>query len=282
MANRRNYPSEHRVPGRARGFTLIELMVVIVIIGILTAVVVTVASRVTKGGKFRLTEDTIRVLDQMYTEYVQTKEAKPADRYVDATGREFPIIDGRIPVAGPAGEPIGNAEPTLALFLLDAVSVPGVDSTLKSLDSRLVEEVNITTGVGTPQIRNSLGVLAPARGLTVKDGFGNPIRFVHPAFDGGHGAFFNGTALITTRVGLSVQYRGPSGQTLAIYSRSYRPWNPSTPGIPDTTVGDADEGICQSGRAYFYSAGLDGDPGTREDNVYTTRPQFPADTAKFN
>src|SRR5215813_11766460 len=67
------YPSGVRTVTRSgvRAFTLIEVLVVIVIIGILATLVLTVAARVTKGGKVSLTRDTIRVLDQGLTTYIQ-------------------------------------------------------------------------------------------------------------------------------------------------------------------------------------------------------------------
>ncbi len=50
----------------------------------------------------------------------------------------------------------------------------------------------------------------------------------------------------------------------------------------ESAVGDADEGICPSNQPYFYSSGTDGDPGTREDNVYSTIPRFPSRTAELS
>src|SRR6185503_13855015 len=103
----------------------------------------------------------------------------------------------------------------------------------------------------------------------VKDAFGNPIHFVHPAYDGGFGKYLNPPATVTNRTNLSVLRRtGVSSTTTSYYSRSYRPWTPAAGGAADLRTGDADEGICTGGAGYFYSAGMDGDPGTRDDNVY--------------
>ncbi|MEK6703253.1 MAG: hypothetical protein AABZ53_13390, partial [Planctomycetota bacterium] len=44
----------------------------------------------------------------------------------------------------------------------------------------------------------------------------------------------------------------------------------ATPGL----IGDSDGGRCVGDSAYFYSGGLDKDPSTRDDNVYTARPTF--------
>ena len=264
------------LPSRRGAFTLVEMLVVIAIIGILAALVVTVAGRVTKGGKVSLTRDTIRVLDQVYTTYLSEKEARPASMFTDANGTQFPMVDGKISAGGgPAYNP-NPPEDSLAIFLLEARKLGSGKDALSGLDPKLINRVSSVSGLGVPMVRDENNNLILAF-TTVKDAFGNPIRFVHPAYQGGYGNY-NGQPvprplLMVTRVG------SPPNVS---YSRSMRPFTPGAPGVPADAVGDADEGICTGGRAYFYSAGPDGDPGTRGDNIYTQEPTFPAETASLN
>jgi hypothetical protein len=109
-------------------------------------------------------------------------------------------------------------------------------------------------------------------GTTVLDAWGNPIRFVHPVWQGGYGAFVKADGTLDSS---RPDRKVPSvdGLTEISYTRSYR--------TAAGGSGSADEGLCPGNRPYFYSAGRDGDPGTREDNVYGTPPSFPAETAKL-
>src|SRR6185436_19598144 len=101
----------------------------------------TVAGRVTGGGKQRLTESTIQLCDKMWVQYVASRDGRPADSFVDDNGVEFPLVDGRV-AAGPNGDPVNGmsapSEPTLSLFLLNAVKSPEVDALVKSLDPRFI------------------------------------------------------------------------------------------------------------------------------------------------
>jgi prepilin-type N-terminal cleavage/methylation domain-containing protein len=254
--------------GASAGFTLIELLVVIVILGILAAVAVTVASKVTSGGRVKLSQEVLKVCDQTLTAAAASLETKAPSKYVDVAGNEFPIVDGR---ANSVNDFTAAAEPTVALYFLTVAKLPGLDDMFKGLDAKLVQrESSIVTAFGTPDT----GGLQP---LVVRDGFGRPVRYVNSTYHGGYGAFFNGTTVDSaSRKERSVKYKNGTNEQSLDMRRSYRPFPANGVG-----VGDADEGLCPGGTAYFYSAGSDGDPGTRDDNAYTTRPSFPLETTKF-
>jgi prepilin-type N-terminal cleavage/methylation domain-containing protein len=283
---------------RGRGFTLVEIMVVIVIIGILVAIAMTLANRVTQGGRNRLTEDTIRVLDTAVEAYVSEKNEKVPAYWLTDGGMYFPMVDGRWygrPATTPPWDITADySQPTIALFAGLMASVPAADKMIKQIDAKLVERRelqnqvrawgwSVGTGGGTGGGGGNCG-LRTFTGVIVKDAFGRPIRMVHPAFDGGHANYFDSVSqTMVTRVPMTLI--PPRGSNLPLmnptaFSRSYKPFDPrsTTDGL---AVGDADEGICPAnGRPYFYSAGPDGDPGTRNDNIYTTRPEFPAEASK--
>ena len=105
------------------------------------------------------------------------------------------------------------------------------------------------------------------------DAWGNPIRYVHPTYQGGYGNFFDGD-------GIDLAQRGPNRSDLEDASRAIS----SSPVVPDnifwltgsgppqrrgdrrepTPDGGTPTAACPGGgtRPYFYSAGPDGDPST--------------------
>ena len=249
------------------GFTLIELLVVVAIIGVLIGIAVVVGQRVVGSGKNAATQDTIRALDLILNEYVQSKGSNPPKIHVieDATGRKFemPIIDARPDSAGTTRS--DEAEPSLARLLSEAARVSSADSIIKGLDARVVQRVRLDD--------QPIDGQAP-EGVTVVDAWGRAIRFVHPAFDGGAGDAYisRGTS---RRPLIEVDY---ASAPIERFRRSAKPYDGPTGG---DDIGDADEGLVVGGRGYFYSAGADGDPGVRGDNVYTTKPQFPNETKEL-
>lgn len=259
-----------------RAFTLIELLIVIAIIAVLVAVSMAVGTRVLGAGKSRTTEDVIRVLDASVVAYEQDAGEMPPAKYsyipVSATPNnffEYPIFDGRPATAGTdldADPPIQS----VARYTAMARAVPGANAVLQGLNAKFIRNAALTAP-GT-------AANPPGTGIEVLDGWGRPIRMVHPAYDGGYGAYFT-ASLQSGRPNLTISERRGSGSTNFDYRRSFRTFNPAT--ATAGTVGDADEGICPNRRPYFYSAGPDGDPGKREDNVYTTRPTFTQETSQY-
>lgn len=243
------------------GFTLIELLVVLGIIAILLTLSITVGRAVTRGGEDRITRDHIRVLDTTLTAWFAEKESKfPA--YLtgdgvpgsDPTQPTFPIIDG--------GEEGSNAvEPTVAAYLAIAAESAAVNSVIRQqIDEKYLANSGFTWSFGRTATVNGQQL-----GLTVLDAWRRPIRFVHPVWHGGYGP----RAGAAGRPPRDVDARGFPNQIRYVrFSRSI-----------SNGPGNADEGLCPGNRPYFYSAGRDGDAGTREDNIYTTVPSFPFESA---
>lgn len=144
------------------------------------------------------------------------------------------------------------------------------------------------------------GEKVDVQSFEVIDAFGNPIRFVHPGFGGEE--FFDGPSsnyydpvnksLVTAEGVLRplnhtvyVRWGKIAATPLELhFRRSYQPFTDADAAskTPQVLTGDADEGVCPTRRPYFYSVGPDNDPGRRKDNIYTTRPEFPEETAVFD
>lgn len=265
----------HIGAGRVRGgFSLIEIMAVLAIIAILTSIAVVVAGRVTNSGRIQATQDIIRILDTALDSYVASREASVPPAYKDDANVFHPLWDGR--AVGSAAD--AAAEPSVQLFLLIAAEVPEVETTLQGLDAKFVSRATISTN-GNFVRKYVNGTLTNVNALVVKDAWNRPIRFVHPIWQGGAGDYWNGSSVTGGRPQF-LEYDVNGNGSISAQERirrSYRPFNPATPGVANP-VGDADEGICPGNRPYFYSAGPDGDPGTRSDNVYTKKPEFPPET----
>lgn len=268
-----------RATTRRAGFTLVEILVVIAIIALLSSVGFILAHKVTAGGKSRLSLDTIRVLDTLVGAYQGDVSDKFPIKYTDAKGTDFPIIDAQAASPTPAdfyNAKVNPAEPSLALFLLAAKDSPAVDTALKSLESKLVSYGPIVSNVhaSQPSPLDSQG--NPIRAISINDGWGRPIRFVHPKFDGGYGPFIAGTATSpTNRDGRKIE-----GMKLTGAVQGGKEWYRTIRAATTAEIGTGDEGLCPGNRPYFYSSGQDGNPGTRDDNVYSTKPTFPTETAK--
>ena len=290
----------------ASAFTLIEVLVVLGIIAIIATISLVVAGRITESGKDRLTSDVLKILDASCQSYVQDFGRVPTS-FIDAEGTQFPIIDARGNSGATMSAGTSDAdlpEPSLALFILATKSRGGaVEEALKGVDAKLLDRPGERELTPFPAQQKRNPLYSPARdtapirdpaaaqpdgndstparihiGLTVKDGWGNPIRFVHPAYQGGYGNVWvrrdDGTFSQVTRDTVVRNLRQSSGNSQAFsFRRSARPFDASGAGI-----GDADEGFALGSLPYFYSSGADKDPGTRADNVYTTRPTFPVES----
>lgn len=296
-----------------RGFTIIEMLVVLFIVAILTGIVITLAQRVTKGGRYSATRNVIEVAEGMLTEYVTKRESGPpmfvtttrtqmntagTDDQLSPDTYMFPIIDGRYVnrtfppnLGGQSAQfdrDLDSPQPSAALLLLAMTTESTVvERELKSLDSQFVQQrdvfaygwqIDTVTGEPTGGL-----VQRRLRVPVLLDAFGNMIRYVQPAFQGGAGTFFNNNepSTSTNRNHMKVAVTRQNGQQVVVnFTRSYRPFPSNAPA--KNPVGDADEGLAVGGHGYFYSPGHDGDPGTRADNVYLKQPTFPAETMRLN
>lgn len=261
--------SRKRMTGRA--FTLIELLVVIGIIAVLVGIALAVGNKVINTSRAGATKNTIQLLETYLSDLdgagAEPKSYKAFSVDVGGSSYEFPVVDGRDDRAGVdrTDKPISSLMRFIAAgdgFVGDSAERWG------GLDSSVVRSGTIGTA-GSEIIQ----------GVELTDQWGNPIRVVHPAYDGGFGDYWDpniGSSVSRDNLRISSSSGGSLG--FMQVRRSYRPFDPTQ---ANDSVGDADEGICTNERVYFYSAGEDGDPGTREDNVYSVRPRFPAETEDF-
>lgn len=220
--------------GLVGGFTLVELLVVIGIIGILIAASLVVGTRVVGGGKERATHDTLKILDTALQNYIQEKGEVPPP-----TVNEPGLTATRVMVIADVKIGPNTWVDTTALFMLQAQAVRTAKEAVDRIPSQFVRRSG-------PQQEYT----------TVLDAWKNPIRYVHPAFDG----------RIQTSVRVDTLL-GPVPPGRTIYD----------PPIVQRTDADSDIGLCQNNRPYFYSAGPDGMPDTIEDNIYLVKPQKSVD-----
>lgn len=291
-----NGMTARRAPG---AFTLIELLAVISVILILATISLVVGRRVVDTGRTRTTQNLVRVLDQTMVEYLSsTGQSKLPATYTAGDGRQFPIIDARaatnyvpnpVPQLGNAWDFAHPAEPSLALYTALLADAPSAGNLLSQLDQGLVRNIEVVTALGAVNGPDT----QPLRSIEILDPWGNPLRIVHPAYHGGYGTVFTSSAanpgVFTNSINRAGNFRfvDPQSTTRAEYRRSAMPFNPTTAPEPGgrreyNWVGDADEGLCSNSRPYFYSVGSDFNPGTREDNVYSVIPTFPAQSVQYS
>lgn len=283
-------------PVARRGFTLLELLIVVAIIAALAAITTLVGSAVLDSGKKRATLGVLQTLDEALAAYTDEKGDNPPvlveipfERMGSAPNgvragdvAYYPAVDGR-------GSENASGEfyviNSVALFIESVRAVPQTQELVNSINPRFVQNF-------TPDRENFPQL------LTVFDAWGNPIRYVHPKFDGVHVNFPRAT--------------GDAGEPIRImnfnrpyFTRASRPedWETSVKiklvrrnrlvdadfgddglsggggGLDLGTVSDfdlapdSDGGLTAGNRPYFYSCGPDGNPATLEDNIYVTPVQ---------
>ncbi len=242
-----------------RGFTIIELLVVILIISVLIALGLAVGARVVGGAKTTQTRDLIKTLENVLSSYETTTD-RTLPAFIDDPRRDptattlgsqptfFPLADG---VAGGNNEFINS----VGLFLDEARSVAGVSTLLDGLDTKNYQDFAYTPAADLSSDAGAPEPLLP----TVLDAWGQPIRLVHPRF---HGVVRSTTPFDDD------DFLGPAPDNGIYFPRVFR---------RDPASGDADGGLTTGGRPYFYSVGPDGDASTIEDNAYTSQPNIQGD-----
>ena len=110
------------------GFTLIELIVVIAIIGILSAIALMVGNRVIESGRIDMTKTLVRLLDNTQISYFHDRDEKAPYKFTDTSlmHNEFGIIDGRIGPTADRGIESERAEPSATTrHMTEYISVDG-------------------------------------------------------------------------------------------------------------------------------------------------------------
>ncbi len=233
---------------RPRGFTIVELMVVVGIIAVLIALAVLVGRSVTGSSRETLTRDTMKVLTDAVVAFQgdRLKAPPPVVAVPWDTARLMPVAD--------AVDSAGNLIDSTAWLLFQLKDSGNAAGAIANLASRFRATGTPTSGVTVPP-EVSFG--------TIVDAWNKPIRYVHPAFDGQiYGPEFKRPSDPTAQVPL-VEILGP-----APVGRTYQ-----TAGIRRNASDDADGGLCTNEQPYFYSMGEDGNATTTADNVYAARPK---------
>jgi prepilin-type N-terminal cleavage/methylation domain-containing protein len=253
-----------------RGFTRLELLVVIGIIGVLVALTLAVGAKVSSAGKARLTESALKILDTAASAFEEAEDGLPPPvaewvNPVDANQKVVqPIVDGRL------GNNLTETINSVGWFMHQAEKVPAVAPTFQKIDPRLMKRY-------APGAVGQWNTTQPEL-ATVMDGWGNPIRYVHPALDGLiHGPDYKGGSV------------GLSGTTSPVDTVDVL--GAAAPGEPygftsvrrnnvvqsDSEEPDSDGGLCTGNKPYFYSAGPDGKVGYLVDNAGKVLEDYNAD-----
>jgi prepilin-type N-terminal cleavage/methylation domain-containing protein len=265
-----------------RGFTLIELLVVIGIIGILISLTLAVGAKVSAAGRMRVTENALKILDTAGQAFDEAQDGTPPAvaewlNPIDPTMKVLqPVVDGKFQRADGTFEQVNS----VGWFMYQAEKVPTVAPTFQKLDPKLMKKYALSQPGPWDTTQPELA--------TVMDGWGNPIRYVHPSMDGliqdGPG-YVNGTITIggaATPVD-TVDVLGPGEGGLNYGFTGIRRNNIVQ---SESEQPDSDGGLCTGNKPYFYSAGPDGKVGYlvdnagkvledyNADNIYVVQPTF--------
>lgn len=284
-----------------RAFTLIELLIVLGIIGVLMTIAVTVGRVAGDSGKIKATRDLLATLEQAYTAYVSARGGEVSPPVVPdprlskspdhpppgvANMVWIPVADARaaLPIMGSAHDLEWSDQVinSLGLVMWQMSSAPEAQKILRSVPTRFVKDWDPDVPDPDNAAQNATQWGQP-RLPTVLDAWGNPIRFVHPSFDGTYFGDprsptqnvrdFRAVSDIVKTLSLPGDLAVPPTFLMAQIRRNNVPSTGG--GNPNDLKPDSDGGLCPGDRPYFYSAGPDGNPGTPNDNVYIRLPKLP-------
>ncbi len=191
----------------SRGFTLIELIVVVGVIAVLAAIVLAIGPRVLGGQKASGTESMLRSLDRVYEDFLSSNGgAQPrfdVNDYAGVPGADLALLaDGKNETVDSANDEAfsqypasgGSSRdyprfPDAAVFLRQALAAGVGEATLASLPDRNVVITATSDDPGapaeetdrTPSVLDLWGPTDPAwtEGYVLFGGV--PILFVHPS-----------------------------------------------------------------------------------------------------
>ena len=162
----------------ARGFTLIEILVAVLVIVILMGIVITVGARVVSGQRESQTTGVLRTLDRALEEYFTDAEAFPKfslNTYENVQGRtQHPEDIGKYVDPEVQTFEDGNDYPTrpsAAVFIEQVRGFGAVDELIEAIPDRyigsLVRPMQAEDRTGTTYVR-------------IVDAWDNEILYVHP------------------------------------------------------------------------------------------------------
>jgi type IV pilus assembly protein PilA len=133
------------VARRRRGFTLVEIMIVVVIIGLLAALAIPAFARVKQRAQNSRVANDLRVFAQAFDTYLMENGAWPADAAPGVVPTE---LVGRLPAAWSKPTPIGGLyewdnEPALKSLTLYQTTAPMTQ--MLAIDA-LIDDGNSATG----------------------------------------------------------------------------------------------------------------------------------------
>jgi prepilin-type N-terminal cleavage/methylation domain-containing protein len=238
-----------------RGFTVLELVVVIGVILILMAIALSVTSAVLAGNDRRTMETTFKLLEQAMESWQAQmgREISYGRRAVPAGGGGPPDYTGTTPNVSYDIYEVNATSPYIICILIEQLGISGSES------SEILAKIPGTA------LR-----FVPMNGTTV---IGQPLP-----------ASWAPNRMPANTTGLVREIVDPWGQRIS----SCFPGRPATKAelantaiftdVNDGSVRTTDEqllGVCRNRRPYFVSGGPDGDFATLDDNIFSYQPLPP-------
>lgn len=127
-----------------RGFTLVELLVVIAVISILLTIVLVVGSGVVGGQQVKMTKNVLITLDRALDEYMTVTGKIPP--YVPDEYDKVPGEDNGLQTYGSGQNSQHCARPDAAVFLKQVHGYGAVDSVIEGLPERFLRLTIVNTG----------------------------------------------------------------------------------------------------------------------------------------